>query len=136
MKKLNSVIYKDKIQKCYKTQNTIASELCACVETLISSMDIYSEETKGKEFEKPKHREENNNNIKENNIKENQINNEKKVIDENKKEMDENDKKMNNNIKEENKINNNDNINEGNNRINIFDEKDEDFNLIKNSNEK
>ena len=42
MKKMNNVIYRDKIQRCYKTQNSIASELCACVENLLSSMDMYS----------------------------------------------------------------------------------------------
>ena len=42
MKKLNGVIYREKIQRCYKTQNSIASELCACVENLLSSMDLYS----------------------------------------------------------------------------------------------
>ena len=42
MKKMNNVIYRDKIQRCYKTQNSIASELCACVENLLSSMDMYT----------------------------------------------------------------------------------------------
>ena len=42
MKKLNTTIYREKIQRCYKTMNSITSELCACVENLLSSMDMYS----------------------------------------------------------------------------------------------
>ena len=78
MKKLNSVIYKDKIQRCYKTQNFIASELCAYVEALMSSMDMYSNETKGKDFETPnnekKENDKNEINSNENKIIENDIN--------------------------------------------------------------
>ena len=110
MKKLNSVIYREKIQRCYKTQNTIASELCACVENLMSSMDIYSGEnnwetpTGDNKIEKPK----NNNNYK----KEEEIKKDNKDINKNKKDenkikneiVNENENKIN---KEDNKINEN-----------------------------
>ena len=94
MKKLNGVIYREKIQRCYKTQNSIASELCACVENLLSSMDLYStsensETPKGDGIiDKPKAnkaKEENKNEIieekkenEENKINENKINEEPK----------------------------------------------------------
>ena len=42
MKKLNNTNYRDKIQRCNKTLNSITSELCECVENLLSSMDMYS----------------------------------------------------------------------------------------------
>ena len=42
MKKLNGKIYREKIQKCYNTQNQIVSELCACIQSIISSMDMYN----------------------------------------------------------------------------------------------
>lgn len=92
MKRLNSVIYKEKIQSCYKTQNLIASELCACVETLMSVMDMYSGDTPdtpgGSQNEKPK----------------NDIDNENKF----EKPKDDNGNKINNEEnKEENKINEN-----------------------------
>ena len=98
MKKLNSVIYKEKIQRCYKTQNNIASELCACVETLMSSMDAYSTPSSDKKIEKPK--EDIKDNI--NNEEKNKINNEENKIneDENKNKNEEN--KIN---EDENKIN-------------------------------
>ena len=81
MKKLNSVIYKEKITKCYKTQNIIASELCATVETLLSSMDMYYEDTPtGNQVPKPKGvKNENKINGKEKN-NENKINVEEKKI--------------------------------------------------------
>ena len=42
MKKLNRKIYKEKIQKCYNIQNQIISELCACIQSIISNMDLYN----------------------------------------------------------------------------------------------
>ena len=94
MKRLNSVIYKEKIQSCYKTQNLIASELCACVETLMSVMDMYSGDTPdtpgGSQNEKPKN--------------DNDNDNENKF----EKPKDDNGNKINNEEnKEENKINEN-----------------------------
>ena len=130
MKKLNSIIYKEKIQRCYKNTNFIASELCACVENLMSSMDVYSGGTPtGNEFEKPKEKIIKNNNDKknENMINENKINeNEKKV---NKNENQINEDKNNNKINEdknENKINENKNenkINENKNENKINEDK-------------
>ena len=129
MKKLNSVIYKDKIQRCYKTQNFIASELCAYVEALMSSMDMYSNETKGKEFETP-------NNEKGNDKKE--INsNENKIIenDINQNEIKENDNKININSNNINlKMNNDKNI--FNKENNIVEEKDSGFNIHKDNEQK
>ena len=135
MKKMNNVIYRDKIQRCYKTQNSIASELCACVENLLSSMDMYTTNenwetpTGDNKIDKPKIG-------KENNKKQN--NKEKK--DENKKEVDNkneiNEKKEKENINE-NKINEQSVKNEINNenkdteKINI---EDSGFNLIKDDN--
>ena len=132
MKKMNNVIYRDKIQRCYKTQNSIASELCACVENLLSSMDMYTTNenwetpTGDNKIDKPKIG-------KENNKKQN--NKEKK--DENKKEADNkneiNEKKEKENINE-NKINEQSVKNEINNenkdteKINI---EESGFNLIK-----
>ena len=109
MKRLNSVIYKDKIQRCYKTQNLIASELCAYVETLMSAMDVYGGNTpSGKQFDKPK----------DNNIEENNKINEKNE----------------NKINEENENPNNNNI--GDNIINIGDNKIIENNKINNNEEK
>ena len=135
MKKMNNVIYRDKIQRCYKTQNSIASELCACVENLLSSMDMYTTNenwetpTGDNKIDKPKIG-------KENNKKQN--NKEKK--DENKKEVDDkneiNEKKEKENINE-NKINEQSVKNEINNenkdteKINI---EESGFNLIKDDN--
>ena len=135
MKKMNNVIYRDKIQRCYKTQNSIASELCACVENLLSSMDMYTTNenwetpTGENKIDKPKIG-------KENNKKQN--NKEKK--DENKKEVDNkneiNEKKEKENINE-NKINEQSVKNEINNenkdteKINI---EESGFNLIKDDN--
>ncbi len=135
MKKMNNVIYRDKIQRCYKTQNSIASELCACVENLLSSMDMYTTNenwetpTGDNKIDKPKIG-------KENNKKQN--NKEKK--DENKKEVDNkneiNEKKEKENINE-NKINEQSVKNEINNenkdteKINI---EESGFNLIKDDN--
>ena len=130
MKKLNSVIYKDKIQRCYKTQNFIASELCAYVEALMSSMDMYSNETKGKDFETP-------NNEKKGNDKKEINSNENKIIenDINQNEIKENDNKININSNNINlKINNDKNIiNEGNN---IIEENDSEFNIHKDNERK
>ena len=86
MKKLNGVIYREKIQRCYKTQNSIASELCACVENLLSSMDLYStsdnwETPKGDGIiDKPKANKENENK----NDNKNEIKGEKEEKNENK----------------------------------------------------
>ena len=96
MKRLNSVIYREKIQSCYKTQNLIASELCACVETLMSVMDMYSGETpdtpSGNQYEKPK------------DGNDNKINNEENKINENKIEIEQKDDNLNKiNDKEEEK---------------------------------
>lgn len=75
MKRLNAVVYKEKITKCYKTQNIIASELCATVETLLSSIDMYYEDTPtGNQI--PKHTKIKNGNNKDNK-NENKINEEK-----------------------------------------------------------
>ena len=117
MKKLNSVIYKDKIQKCYKTQNFIASELCACVENLMSSMDMVSGGTPtGNQFEKPKHaKKEKDNSIKKEENKINEKKENKNQINENKENKKENENKINENKINENKINEN-KINE--NKIN------------------
>ena len=96
MKRLNSVIYREKIQSCYKTQNLIASELCACVETLMSVMDMYSGDTpdtpSGSQYEKPK------------DGNDNKINNEENKINENKIEIEQKDDNLNKiNDKEEEK---------------------------------
>jgi len=96
MKRLNSVIYREKIQSCYKTQNLIASELCACVETLMSVMDMYSGETpdtpSGNQYEKPK------------DGNDNKINNDENKINENKIEIEQKDDNLNKiNDKEEEK---------------------------------
>ena len=135
MKKMNNVIYRDKIQRCYKTQNSIASELCACVENLLSSMDMYTTNenwetpTGDNKIDKPKIG-------KENNKKQN--NKEKK--DENKKEVDNkneiNEKKEKENINE-NKINEQSIKNEINNEkkdTEKIDIEESGFNLIKDDN--
>ena len=115
MKKLNNSIYRDKIQRCYRTLNSITSELCTCVENLLSSMDIYSPKEnwetpsgdgkidkprnkKEKKEEKKKEKKEDKNKIENNNENKNEIN-----------DKEENDKKENKEIKDniinENKIN-------------------------------
>ena len=107
MKKLNGVIYREKIQRCYKTQNSIASELCACVENLLSSMDLYStsenwETPKGDGIiDKPKANKEikekgENKNINKNEIIEKKKENEENKINENKINEEHVDKKENN----------------------------------------
>ena len=145
MKILNSVIYKEKIQRCYKTQNFIASELCACVETLMSSMDMVATGTPtgdGGLFEKP-HEGKNDKNNKENNIKdkmmdknddkENKIiedknnNNENKIIEDNEK----NENKI---IEDENKKNEENKNKIEYNNINSIDDSDMNFNIIKEDN--
>ena len=160
MKKLNSVIYKDKIQKCYKTQNFIASELCACVENLMSSMDMVSGGTPtGNQFEKPKHaKKEKDNSIKKEENKINEKKENKNQINENKENKKENENKINENKINENKINENKinenkiNENEDNkinveeknlNKINVNEEdnkksnvEDSGFNIIKDDEEK
>ena len=161
MKKLNSVIYKDKIQKCYKTQNFIASELCACVENLMSSMDMVSGGTPtGNQFEKPKHakKEKDNSIIKKEENKINEKKENKNQINENKENKKENENKINENKINENKINENKinenkiNENEDNkinveeknlNKINVNEEdnkksnvEDSGFNIIKDDEEK
>ena len=135
MKKMNNVIYRDKIQRCYKTQNSIASELCACVENLLSSMDMYTTNenwetpTGDNKIDKPKIGKENN---KKQNNKEKKDGNKKEV--DNKNEI--NEKKEKENINE-NKINEQSVKNEINNekkdteKINI---EESGFNLIKDDN--
>ena len=142
MKKLNAVVYKEKIQKCYKTQNFIASELCACVESLMSSMDMYSGDTpmSGNLYEKPKEQRnkekkeeiiENKNKIKEGENKMNEKNSNEKINedDKNKNEINEKDNKIN--VKEENPIEK-----ENKKEDNKIEESDINFNIIKNENDK
>ena len=142
MKKLNAVVYKEKIQKCYKTQNFIASELCACVESLMSSMDMYSGDTpmSGNLYEKPKEQRnkekkeeiiENKNKIKEGENKMNEKNTNEKIIedDKNKNEINEKDNKIN--VKEENPIEK-----ENKKEDNKIEESDINFNIIKDENNK
>ena len=130
MKRLNAVVYKEKITKCYKTQNIIASELCATVETLLSSMDMYYEDTPtGNQI--PKHTEIKNGNNKDNK-NENKINEEKNnenKINENKINVEEN--------HNENKINDKEKkINKEENKIKNIEDSDMNFNIIKDNNEK
>jgi hypothetical protein len=111
MKRLNSVIYREKIQSCYKTQNLIASELCACVETLMSVMDMYSSDTPmapdGRQYEKPKDGNDNNNMFEKPKDNENKINigenKEDNNINENKIEIDKKDENLNKIIDKEEK---------------------------------
>ena len=153
MKKLNTTIYREKIQRCYKTLNSITSELCACVENLLSSMDMYSssnnwETPKGDEIiDKHKVKHEKKDEKKEEKIEEK--NEEKKEGNEIKKENEDNKISENNKINKneeqqgENKINENeDKINEKklnqngkenkNNEKNSLEESG--FNLIKDDN--
>jgi hypothetical protein len=150
MKKLNSIIYKDKIKRCYKTQNFIASELCACVENLMSSLDMYSgsgDTPTGSMFEKPKENNKQNaknkineekenkngNKINENRINENKINeNGENSVKNNKEE-----KKVEENIIKENKLKEENNvINNADNKINNIEESDLNFNIIKDDDKK
>ena len=111
MKKLNNAIYRDKIQRCYRTLNSITSELCACVENLLSSMDIYSPKenwetpTGDGKIDKPKVKQDKKEEKKEDKKEEKK---EEKNKDEINDEI-ENDKKENKEIKDnvinENKIN-------------------------------
>ena len=111
MKRLNSVIYREKIHSCYKTQNLIASELCACVETLMSVMDMYSSDTPmapdGRQYEKPKDGNDNNNMFEKPKDNENKINigenKEDNNINENKIEIDKKDENLNKIIDKEEK---------------------------------
>ena len=127
MKKLNGVIYREKIQRCYKTQNSIASELCACVENLLSSMDLYStsenwETPKGDGIiDKPKANKEIKEKDKNKNINKNEIIEEKKEDEEN---------KIN-----ENKINEEHVDKKENNDNEIKNVEESGFNLIKDDNE-
>ena len=99
MKKMNTTIYREKIQRCYKTLNSITSELCACVENLLSSMDMYSssnnwETPKGYEIiYKPKVKNEKKDEKKEEKFEEK---NEENKINENKINEEHVDKKENN----------------------------------------
>ena len=138
MKKLNGVIYREKIQRCYKTQNSIASELCACVENLLSSMDVYSNTNQNWEtptgddkIDKPQ-------------IKKGKKDKNKKEEKEDKKEIikkKEEKEEIKDNIINENKINEEqivnkdkkDNIENKENEINDLQESG--FNLIKDENE-
>ena len=148
MKKLNAVVYKEKIKKCYKTQNFIASELCACVENLMSSMDMYSGDTpSGNLFEKPK---EGKNNIKKEEIVDNKKNErENKINEDNKNKINENpnkiiEKEENINKKENNKEEKNEEKKEENKEEkkeekkeeNRIEDSDLNFNIIKDENEK
>ena len=127
MKKLNGVIYREKIQRCYKTQNSIASELCACVENLLSSMDLYStsenwETPKGDGIiDKPKANKGNKNE------NENKSENKNEIIGE-KKEKEEN--KIN-----ENKINEEPEDDKEKKENEIKNLEESGFNLIKDDNE-
>ena len=127
MKKLNGVIYREKIQRCYKTQNSIASELCACVENLLSSMDLYStsenwETPKGDGIiDKPKANKENKEKDENKNINKNEIIEEKKENEDN---------KIN-----ENKINEEHVDKKENNDNEIKNVEESGFNLIKDDNE-
>ena len=141
IKTLNSIIYKDKIKRCYKTQNFIASELCACVENLMSSLDMFSGDTPtGDMFEKPKegNKENNKNKINEEAQKNvNKINEDSENKIKDNKINDKNENKINENKIKENKINENkineesNNNNKGDNKINNIEESG--FNLIKNN---
>jgi hypothetical protein len=150
MKKLNSIIYKDKIKRCYKTQNFIASELCACVENLMSSLDMYSgsgDTPTGSMFEKPKENNKQNaknkineekenkngNKINENRINENKIN----EISENSVKNNKEEKKVEDHIIKENKIKDEKNVNNNaDNKINNIEESDLNFNIIKDDDKK
>ena len=130
MKRLNAVVYKEKITKCYKTQNIIASELCATVETLLSSMDMYYEDTPtGNKI--PKHTEIKNGNNKDNK-NENKINEEKNnenKINENKINFEEKNNENKINVEEKK-------INKEENKIKNIEDSDMNFNIIKDNNEK
>ena len=135
MKKMNNVIYRDKIQRCYKTQNSIASELCACVENLLSSMDMYTTNenwetpTGDNKIDKPKIGKENN---KKQNNKEKKDGNEKEVDNKNeKKEKKEKEKINENKINEQSVKNEINNENKDTEKINI---EESGFNLIKDDN--
>ena len=132
MKKLNTTIYREKIQRCYKTLNSITSELCACVENLLSSMDMYSssnnwETPKGDEIiDKPKVKNEKKDEKKEEKIEEK--NEEKKDGNEIKKENEDN------KINENNKINKNEEQ-QGENKINENEDKNNEKKLNQNGKE-
>ena len=109
MKKLNTVIYREKIQRCYKTQNSIASELCAVVEQLLSSMDICSNSSQNWEtptgdekIGKPKAKNEIKKENKENKENKDNIINENKINEEPKNEI-KKEKEENKEKEEENK---------------------------------
>ena len=150
MKKLNNAIYRDKIQRCYKTMNSITSELCACVENLLSSMDMYSPKenwetpTGDSKIDKPMVKKEKKKKVKKekkDNKEKNEENDEGKN-EKNNNENEINEKKENEEIKEnninENKINEESvkKENEGGEKLDI---EESGFNLIKddkNENEK
>ena len=107
MKKLNNAIYRDKIQRCYRTLNSITSELCACVENLLSSMDIYSPKenwetpTGDGKIDKPKVKQEKKEEKKEDKKEEKNKNEINDKIENDKKEN----KEIKDNVINENKIN-------------------------------
>ena len=137
MKKLNNAIYRDKIQRCYRTLNSITSELCACVENLLSSMDIYSPKenwetpTGDGKIDKPKVKQDKKEEKKEDKKEEKK---EEKNKDEINDEI-ENDKKENKEIKDnvinENKINEESVIKEEKKESEKVDIEESGFNLIK-----
>ena len=137
MKKLNNAIYRDKIQRCYLTLNSITSELCACVENLLSSMAIYSPKenwetpTGDGKIDKPKVKQDKKEEKKEDKKEEKK---EEKNKDEINDEI-ENDKKENKEIKDnvinENKINEESVIKEEKKESEKVDIEESGFNLIK-----
>ena len=144
MKKMNTTIYREKIQRCYKTLNSITSELCACVENLLSSMDMYSTSenwetpTGDEKIDKPKNKSEKKEEKKESELKkekEENKNNEENKINENKEEKEENKINEKKDKINEEKLNQNDKENKNNEKNNL---EESGFNLIKddNNNEK
>ena len=140
MKKMNTVIYREKIRRCYKTLNSITSELCACVENLLSSMDMYSTSenwetpTGDEKIDKPKNKSEKKEEKKENELKkeneDNKINEENK-INENKDEKEENKINESKDKINEEKLNQNYKENKNDEKNNL---EESGFNLIKDDN--
>ena len=136
MKKLNTVIYREKIQRCYKTLNSITSELCACVENLMSSMDVYTNAegnwetpTGDGKIDKPKIKKEKEKE-KENKINEEVLINKDNKDKEEKKDKEENKGKEDKEEKKEDKIEEKKNVEESG--FNLI--KDDDNNIDNNIN--
>ena len=133
MKKLNNAIYRDKIQRCYRTLNSITSELCACVENLLSSMDIYSPKenwetpTGDGKIDKPKVKQEKKEEKKEDKKEEKNKNEINDKIENDKKEN----KEIKDNVINENKINEESVIKEEKKESEKVDIEESGFNLIK-----